>query len=367
MAESLEALRARLAGVDRKLVELVAERQRLASRIGRVKAGEGLATRDFEQEREVLERVRREADELGLAGEVIGDLFELLIRSSLAVQERDRVIASAAGSGRQALVIGGGGRMGGWLVRFLTSQGFDVVVADPAGAPQGVRSTRNWRRAAADADLVVVAATLQATRRILAELLEVAPRGLVFDVASLKGPLRAELEALAAGGVRVTSIHPMFGPDTELLSNRHVIFVDLGAPGAVAAARALFSSTMASLVEMELAQHDRLMAFVLGLSHALSLAFAVALTQSGEAVPKLPEIGSTTFDSQLEVSSKLVSENPELYFEIQALNEFGGEALDSLGHAVEQIRHCVAQGHRDDFVALMRAGSRYLSHRRASG
>jgi prephenate dehydrogenase len=26
----------------------------------------------------------------------------------------------------------------------------------------------------------------------------------------------------------VTSLHPMFGPDTELLSGRHVIFIDLG-------------------------------------------------------------------------------------------------------------------------------------------
>ena len=31
-----------------------------------------------------------------------------------------------------------------------------------------------------------------------------------------------------SAGCNVTSVHPMFGPDTELLSGRHVIFIDVG-------------------------------------------------------------------------------------------------------------------------------------------
>jgi chorismate mutase/prephenate dehydrogenase len=50
----------------------------------------------------------------------------------------------------------------------------------------------------------------------------------IFDVGSLKSPLRAGLNALKSHGCRVTSLHPMFGPDTELLSGRHVIFVEAG-------------------------------------------------------------------------------------------------------------------------------------------
>jgi chorismate mutase/prephenate dehydrogenase len=37
----------------------------------------------------------------------------------------------------------------------------------------------------------------------------------------------------------------MFGPNTELLSGRHVIFVDCGVPEAVHSARELFAPTMA--------------------------------------------------------------------------------------------------------------------------
>ena len=38
--------------------------------------------------------------------------------------------AALAETGRRVLVIGGSGKMGGWLVGFFASQGFDVAIAD---------------------------------------------------------------------------------------------------------------------------------------------------------------------------------------------------------------------------------------------
>ena len=46
-------------------------------------------------------------------------------------------------------------------------------------------------------------------------------------------PLVGALRGLAARGALVTSVHPMFGPDTDLLSGRHVLFMDAGSPEAV--------------------------------------------------------------------------------------------------------------------------------------
>ena len=116
---------------------------------------------------------------------------------------------------------------------------------------------------------------------MLNQLADLRPQGLVVDIGSLKSPLRAGLERLVAAGCRVTSIHPMFGPDTRLLSGRHVVFVDVGVAAATAEARALLGSTMAEQLTMSLDKHDRLMAYVLGLSHALNLVFFTALAESG--------------------------------------------------------------------------------------
>ena len=152
----------------------------------------------------------------------------------------------------------------------------------------------------------------------------------------------------------------MFGPDTQLLSGRHIVFVDLGVAEATASARALFESTMAEQIEMTLEEHDRLIAYVLGLSHALNLAFFTALAESGELVPRLKNMSSTTFDAQLQVASLVARENPHLYFEIQALNEYGQTSLEALRIAVQKVLELVRSGDEAGFAELMEAGRRYL-------
>src|SRR5471030_2552098 len=156
----------------------------------------------------------------------------------------------------------------------------------------------------------------------------------------------------------------MFGPDTELLSGRHVIFIDLGNAAALAEAQELFAPTMAERVVMGLDEHDRLIAFVLGLSHALNIAFFTALAESGEAAPRLARMSSTTFDAQLDVASRVAQESPELYYEIQSLNDYGAEPLEALAQAVERIRTAVLSQDHDAFVALMVRGREYLEDRR---
>ena len=156
----------------------------------------------------------------------------------------------------------------------------------------------------------------------------------------------------------------MFGPDTELLSGRHVIFIDLGHADALRQARALFAPTMAEQVVMGLDEHDRLIAYVLGLSHALNIAFFTALAESGEAAPRLVRLSSTTFDAQFDIASKVAEESPELYFEIQRLNDFGAESLDALARAVESVRSAVLAGDQARFSALMRQGHEYVQGRR---
>ena len=363
---TLDDLRRRLNDIDRQLISLVAERKAVSSEVARVKRATGHPTRDYEREREVILGVRGIASELGVSPALAEELLRLLIRSSLTTQEQASVAARGAGTGRRALVIGGGGKMGGWFVGFLTSQGFTVEVADPSGSPAGVPRVEDWHKADLNGyDYIILATPLGATDAILRDLALRRPAGVIFDVGSLKSPLRSGLLALKSHGCRVTSLHPMFGPDTELLSGRHVVFVDLGHAEALASARELFAPTMVEQVVMSLDDHDRLIAYVLGLSHALNIAFFTALAESGEAAPKLARMSSTTFDSQLDVATRVAQESPDLYFEIQSLNDYGAESLEALTKAVERIRTAVLSQDHDAFAALMRRGRDYLEDRRS--
>src|SRR5580704_11741746 len=148
---TLEDLRRRLNDIDRRLLAIVAERKSVSGEVARVKRATGRPTRDYEREREVILGVRAAAAELGVAPGLAEDLLRLLIRSSLTTQERASVAA------RRVLVIGGAGLMGRWFVEFLSSQGFTVEVADPAGAYPGVICVADWRETDLKQDFIVLA------------------------------------------------------------------------------------------------------------------------------------------------------------------------------------------------------------------
>ena len=360
---NLEELRSELSSIDRQLVELIAERQNVVGEIGRSKQSTGRATRDYERERDVLEMARDQAKSLNVDPNIAEEILTTLIRSSLTHQERDRVAAEGKGDGRSVLVIGGAGKMGGWFVDFFNSQGFATTTAD-ATVQDGPGAFSDWKDAGVDYDVIVVATPMAVSGEILSELAEMSPQGLIFDIGSLKTPLKAGLAALALAGCKVASLHPMYGPDTELLSGRHLIFIDVGSAEATTEAKELFASTMVDELDMGLDEHDRLISYVLGLSHALNIAFFTALAESGEAAPKLARLSSTTFDAQLLVSAAVAQDNPRMYFEIQHLNKFGLDPLDALYESVARIREVVADGNEDAFVELMLSGREYLATRR---
>lgn len=364
---TLEDIRTRLSALDHQLLTLIAERQTLSREIAEAKRATGRGTRDFQRERDVLLRSRSDAQSLGLSPDLAESVMRLLIRGSLTTQERIRVVAGGRGNGRSALVIGGAGKMGRWFVEFLTSQSYNVTVADPVGRLEGYAYFADWRAAPLEYDLIVVATPLKIANAVLQELAARKPRGIVFDIGSLKSPLRAGIKALQEAGCRVTSVHPMFGPDTELLSGRHVIFVDVGSPEAIDEAQALFASTMAERVVMSLDEHDRLIAYVLGLSHALNIAFFTALAGSGEAAPRLAQLSSTTYDAQVDVATRVANENPGLYFEIQSLNDYGRESLTALRDAVERLWQTVTSNDAPEFTRMMQRGREYLAGRVREG
>ena len=116
---TLDELRQHLSGLDRRLLELIAERQSTSREIARVKRATGYPTRDYVREREVILAVRASAAQLGVPADVAEEVMRVLIRSSLTTQEQASVAAQGAGTGQRALVIGGAGKIGS-LVRTVS-------------------------------------------------------------------------------------------------------------------------------------------------------------------------------------------------------------------------------------------------------
>jgi chorismate mutase/prephenate dehydrogenase len=59
----------------------------------------------------------------------------------------------------------------------------------------------------------------------------------------------------------------------------------------------------------------------------------------------------------------VASESPDLYFEIQHLNDYGRESLLALRRAVERLWRTVNTGDAADFTTMMERGREYLAGR----
>jgi len=351
--DELTELRDRLDEIDTGIIDLIAERLAVVKLIGDHKLKTGAPLRHYEREREVIERGVARAEEKGLSPRLAREMLETLIHHSIGDQETHQLAQSGHGQGARALVIGGLGRMGAWMARYLDTVGYQVDVADPVKAESPFTIVDDWESVIDAYDVVVVAVPLRPSNAVLHRLAELKPRGLVFDIGSLKSPMISGLKALADAGCRVCSVHPMFGPEEIGLSGRHILFCDVGNAEALAEARALFAHTAAECVDLSLAEHDEVMAWVLGLSHLVNIAFASALAESGEAVPLLRQISSSTFNAQLKVAAQVVSENPHLYYEIQQGNTMTGEVIGHFRRVLDDLARAIRVGDEISWTRAM--------------
>ena len=358
-AARLEGLRQRIKRLDAAVLALVAERMSLARDIGEAKRSAGLPLRDFAQEKQVLSRADSIAAELGLAPDLARTVMQQLIDEACRVQEQHQV-SGFRGEAERVLIVGGLGQMGQWFARFLSNQGHAVQVFDVRSGPSEYPVAPSLAGGLAQASLVLVAVSLERVGEVVREIAHLGFRGTLFDIASLKSHLAADFAAARAMGAGVTSIHPMFGPGARVLSDKVICLCDCGDATANARVEALFGETAATLVRLSLEEHDRLAAYLLGLSHLVNLLFARALAQSGRTVAELSAVGSTTFRAQMTTTESVLLEDPELYYAIQALNPFSPEVFAGLRQALDDWTLWIGGRDRAAFSGAMVHARKWL-------
>jgi chorismate mutase/prephenate dehydrogenase len=344
---TLDDLRERIEKLDAEIVALAAERIEIARRVGEIKRSNKIPTVDFAREARVLERARAEASGRGLPADVAEDIIKRLIVASVSVQDEDSLRFAAAGMGKRAVILGGAGRMGRWLARFLGTQGYETGALDPsAPADEHAWARENLRTA----DLVVCSVPPATIASLYHEWLDDPPRGVIVDIASIKTPLIEPIRALVDRGTHVASIHPMFGPSIVLLRDADVVICETGDAHATAAVERLFSSTTVRVVRIPLEEHDRLMADLLSLAHATAIAFALSLPKTAH------DVRSTTFRRLESLAAQLVRESPDVYYEIQSRNPHSGEALARLRHSIDRVMQAASSATSAEFRALFAEG-----------
>jgi chorismate mutase / prephenate dehydrogenase len=362
LPQDLPAFRSEIDRLDRELAARVRRRLALARRVARSKSRVGLPLRDYGVEGAVVRRWVRRLGDAGVDPARSEALARWLIEESVRVQEpivhrpRNRPRSGALDLG----IVGGAGAMGRWLREFFESGGHRVSVVDPRARPRDRPTFPSVTAAAERMDGLVFATPMASTAPLLEEAIGTGSDLLIFDILSVKAPIVPVIRRGVRRGRRLTSVHPMFGPSARTLSGRNLLIVGCGAPAADAAARSLFEHSALTISDVSLADHDRLMAESLGLSHAVNLLFLGALSERGGSPTRLARVASTTFHRQSSLALSVAREGVELYLEIQASNPHSRAVYRTLRSRLAELEKVVERRDLEAFRGWLDRGRAML-------
>jgi chorismate mutase/prephenate dehydrogenase len=340
----LPLLRAMVDSLDRELLQLAARRMALVGEIAEFKRRHGVRIRDPRREREVLEDRCRRAEALGLPRDEIESIFRLLLRASRDHQAALRADVPTDLEPVTITVIGGGGRMGGLLVRLFADLGHRVLVVDLDTELSAVD-------AASGSDVVIVSVPIDATEQVIRSVgPHVRPEGLLMDVTSLKtAPVAAMLESTQAS---VVGTHPMFGPGVHTLQGQRVVLCRArGDEWADWVARML-SARGLTVTETTPQAHDRAMAVVQVLTHVQTQVFGLALARSGVPLSETLPFTSPAYLLELYVAARHFAQEPALYGPIEMSNPATAAITTGLSDATREVAAILASGDRARFEAM---------------
>jgi len=247
--------------------------------------------------------------------------------------------------------------MGKFFASYFLSHGNQVTGSDrrrPKTRQRGFKFTESNAEAVKGADVVVVATPIDKTVESLTGVVDEMRKGaIVVEITSVKGKILGELRKLLVDrGLRLLSLHPLFGPSLASYGEMKICVVETE-KGSASLARELFPE--AALVPMKEKEHDRTMGLILSLTHLMNLAYAG--TVSRYLTPEgFRNVQTPTSAVQLTLAEGILSQDPSLYSYIQLENEYSSEfaraLVDELGLLLRFIDEKDRKGFEKRFGAL---------------
>ena len=256
-------------------------------------------------------------------------------------------------------IIGGSDGLGKTLIYYFRDE-FDVYITG---------RDHNKGRAVADemdvnyiesnaglaniSDILVVSVPIQHTCDVIREVAPFMKEGSVMvDVTSVKeGPSRTMAEVLP-DTIEYIPTHPIFGPRTTELDNQ-VIVLTPGRKGEwyEKVHRYLESKNM-RVIETTAEKHDFMMSIVQVLTHFSFISTASAIEKLKVDLSETEDYESPIYNLMIDMIARIVSQNPYLTYNIQAMNSNGPKVRNTFADAVIELRDAINDKDDEKFMDI---------------
>jgi chorismate mutase / prephenate dehydrogenase len=362
--ENLKELRRGIRAVDSELIGLVGRRLGLVRKVGMLKRELKMPIVDRSTERAVIENFVTSAIEAGIDQRFARRIAKLLIEASVKAQKAVRPNDPELPQFEKVAILGAGG-MGSWFARFFKARGSVVTVSDRDRRKARLLASKTHVRWASDnveavrgSDVVVLATPANVTSDVINEILPTISRNaLLVEICAVKSAVMPALHLAGKKGVKIASIHPMFGPRASGIREKNVIVIRLGGRrGGSDRAKHLLEGARFLLADAQV--HDRQTAITLALPHFLNMAFAMTL--SGRSLAEIRKFAGRTFDLQM-LLAQTVGNEPQTTADILTLNKEFRVVLGDLVRNTRLLAKIVSGRDREKLIRCLGQIREHLS------
>ncbi len=305
--QKLEDLRGRLDKIDRKIVELLAGRQKEVEGVVALKKAHRLPVYHPAREENLISNLRRRADSAGLNPDYVEELYRRILRQS-RMEQTARMSQKGVRDGATVLLVGGRGSMGKYFHRWFMDAGYNVRVLDVNDWPKA-------EKLCSGTDLALLSVPIETTGKVAEKLGRFLPDDCILaDITSIKdNPLQAMLRAHKGP---VIGLHPLFGPATSTMDKQIIVVT----PGRNLQACQWLVDQLSAwgsiILQVSAKEHDSVMAIVQTVRHFATFVFGQFLCRKKIDLSRTLEFSSPIYRLELGMVGRLFAQDPSLYSEI---------------------------------------------------
>jgi len=272
------------------------------------------------------------------------------------VPEKDHSIS-------KAVVLGGNGALGSLFCAQLARDVDQVIAIDIQTAPprgtENVESLHSDARdltpaaknALVDADLVILSLPENVALNSLTGITSILrQKALLVDTLSVKMPFVNAIRNTRLPE-EIISINPMFAPSLGFTGQSTAV---------IAIKRGPLANRFLELIQawgcrpvfLTAEEHDRSTAMLQTITHAAILTFGMSLHKLGYDLSSAEPLIPPPHRAMLALVARILSADPEVYWDIQLSNPFAAEAREALLDSVRQLSEVIDNGNQRDFLSI---------------
>lgn len=340
--QALGLLRHEIDELDTQLVEILAKRRVVTSKVGALKSKVGMPIYAPDREASLIATRRDQAQAVGVDADLVEDILRRMMRDSYHSQDASGYRCVNPNIG-EVIVIGGEGQLGRIFVDLFNRSGYTVHVIEKD----------DWHlseRILAKAGLVIVAVPIRITSLIIKKLSCLSNTCILADVTSVKETPLYEMMKVHAGPV--VGLHPMFGPDVSGLIKQTIITCEGRMPEHYQWLLEQFKVWGAKVYAVSAHEHDKAMAMVQVMRHFSTIVYGYHLMTEGAELSQLIEMSSPIYRLELIMVGRLFAQDPVLYADIIFSESDNISMMKRFAYRFLELLEDVEQGDKEAFVAM---------------